>query len=138
MNTLRLPIDPEKLDSEDARAAIETAASILRGGGVVAFPTETVYGLGANALRTDAVARIFEAKRRPSWDPVIVHISDLSMLPSVAASPRLSSCAQRLMQSFWPGPLTLLLPRSASVPDIVTAGRPLVGFECPPIPSRKP
>jgi L-threonylcarbamoyladenylate synthase len=131
MRTLRLTINPDNLESEEAQTAIREAASILLGGGLVAFPTETVYGLGANALRADAVARIFEAKQRPSWDPVIVHISDLSMLSNVTASVRFTSCAKRLMQLYWPGPLTLLLPKSEGVPDIVTAGRLLVGVRMP-------
>jgi L-threonylcarbamoyladenylate synthase len=107
---------------------IARAAEILRNGGAVAFPTETVYGLGANALDADAVARIFTAKERPSWDPVIVHISDRAMLDRVAIVP---PQAERLIAAFWPGPLTLLLPRTVQVPDNVTAGRPLVGIRMP-------
>jgi L-threonylcarbamoyladenylate synthase len=104
---------------------------------LVALPTETVYGLGANALDASAVTRIFEAKQRPSWDPIIVHIAgpvaqsstSIPMLdPLVTDVP---AVAQDLMRTFWPGPLTLLLPRSAAVPDIVTAGRPLVGIRMP-------
>jgi L-threonylcarbamoyladenylate synthase len=131
MKTLRLRIDPEQLDSAEARGAIQEAAAILRGGGLVAFPTETVYGLGANAMRADAVARIFDAKQRPSWDPVIIHISDFAMLSSVVSAEPLSYCAERLIEACWPGPLTLLLPRSEAVPDIVTAGRPLAGVRMP-------
>ncbi len=133
VKTLRLRVDPTRLQSADARAAIERAASILRGGGLVAFPTETVYGLGADALSAEAVARIFAAKQRPSWDPVIVHIAgpvaNNPMLKSVAAG--MPEPARKLMAAFWPGPLTLLLPRSAAVPDAVTAGRPLVGVRMP-------
>src|ERR1700744_4184006 len=102
---------------------IARAAGILRAGGTVAFPTETVYGLGANALDANAVARIFTAKERPSWDPIIVHVSDRAMLDRVAIVP---PQAERLIAAFWPGPLTLLLPRTPQVPDTVTAGRPLV------------
>ncbi|MGH9594643.1 MAG: L-threonylcarbamoyladenylate synthase, partial [Bryobacteraceae bacterium] len=84
-----LKIDPEELDSSASRAALEQAAAILRSGGLVAFPTETVYGLGANALDAAAVARIFAAKQRPSWDPVIVHIAgpveNNPMLAAIAA-----------------------------------------------------
>ena len=120
MKTLRLSASPSDL----ARAA-----EILRAGGLVALPTETVYGLGANALDSEAVARIFAAKERPSWDPVIVHISDNSQLEQITA--QIPPAAQALMQAFWPGPLTLLLPRSAKVPDTVTAGRPLVGVRMP-------
>ena len=108
------------------------AAEILRGGGTVAFPTETVYGLGANALDSTAVAKIFAAKERPGWDPVIVHISNQFMLEHVAViSDELSERVEALMNAFWPGPLTLLLPRTAAVPDEVTAGRPLVGVRMP-------
>jgi len=108
---------------------MDRAAQILREGGLVALPTETVYGLGANAMDEEAVERIFAAKGRPSWDPVIVHIAKSEMLGQVVAEvPR---TARRLMQAFWPGPLTLLLPRAAAVPDAVTAGRPLVGVRMP-------
>jgi L-threonylcarbamoyladenylate synthase len=131
MQTLRLPINPSQLAGDDAQGAIERAASILRAGGIVAFPTETVYGLGANALQAEAVAKIFKAKQRPSWDPVIVHIGDLSMLPLIISPRQVNSCAERLMEAYWPGPLTLLLPRSESVPGIVTAGRQLVGVRMP-------
>jgi L-threonylcarbamoyladenylate synthase len=96
---------------------------------LVALPTETVYGLGANALDAGAVARIFEAKQRPAWDPVIVHIAEEAMLAGLVED--VPEAARRLMKAFWPGPLTLLLPRSAKVPDAVTAGRPLVGVRMP-------
>jgi L-threonylcarbamoyladenylate synthase len=132
MKTLRLRINPEDLDSEISRAAIGTAASILRRGGVVAFPTETVYGLGANALDGAAVEKIFQAKQRPAWDPLIVHIADLAMLSSVAAlDTPLTRSASVLVSAFWPGPLTLLLPKADAIPPIVTAGRPLVGVRVP-------
>ena len=112
--------------------SIARAARILRDGGIVAFPTETVYGLGANALDAEAVSRIFLAKQRPSWDPLIVHISDRSMLDQVATlSGPLRASAERLMDAFWPGPLTLLLPRTGAIPDAVTAGRPRVGVRMP-------
>jgi L-threonylcarbamoyladenylate synthase len=108
------------------------AAELLRRGGVVAFPTETVYGLGANALDEEAVGRIFAAKERPSWDPVIVHVSDEAMVSKVAeALGEVGARAEALMAAFWPGPLTLLLPRTAAVPDVVTAGRRLVGVRMP-------
>ena len=106
------------------------AAEILRDGGTVAFPTETVYGLGANALDAEAVAKIFAAKERPGWDPVIVHVCDGEMLRRVVTEP-LPFRAEALMKAFWPGPLTLLLPRTSAVPDAVTAGRPLVGVRMP-------
>jgi len=131
MKTLRLPVDPGKLSSEPSRSAIEQAASILRAGGLVAFPTETVYGLGANALSADAVRKIFQAKQRPAWDPVIVHVCDPAMLSTVVVHGHLHACARELMAAHWPGPLTLLLPKAEAVPAIVTAGRPLVGVRMP-------
>lgn len=135
-HTTRLPLSADQLDTPSARSALHQAAEILRSGGTVAFPTETVYGLGANALQADAVAGIFAAKQRPSWDPLIVHIADMAMLATVASHlPQPSQSAeqalQRLMDAFWPGPLTLLLPKSAAIPDSVTAGRPLVAVRMP-------
>jgi L-threonylcarbamoyladenylate synthase len=127
--TLRLAVDPADLDSAHSRDAIAAAARILRTGGLVALPTETVYGLGANALDPVAVARIFAAKLRPAWDPVIVHVADEQMVASLVSAIPDAACA--LMKAFWPGPLTLLLPRSSAVPDSVTAGRPLVGVRMP-------
>ncbi|HEX7158721.1 MAG TPA: L-threonylcarbamoyladenylate synthase, partial [Edaphobacter sp.] len=109
-------------------AGLDRAAAILRGGGTVAFPTETVYGLGANALDEAVVGRIFAAKERPAWDPLIVHACDEAMLGNVA---EVSAKAKELIAAFWPGPLTLLLPRTAVVPDVVTAGRSLVGVRMP-------
>ncbi len=116
----------------DDRSDLARAADLLRGGGTVAFATETVYGLGANALDPEAVAAIFAAKQRPSWDPLIVHISDRAMVGLLAdLSPSVLKKAESLMKAFWPGPLTLLLPRSAKVPDAVTAGRARVGVRMP-------
>jgi L-threonylcarbamoyladenylate synthase len=108
---------------------IAHAAALLRSGRLVAFPTETVYGLGANALDARAVARIFEVKGRPSTSPVIVHVGDQDMVATVAAS--WPDAAQRLAEKFWPGPLTLVLPKTSGVPDIVTAGLPAVGVRMP-------
>ncbi len=127
MPTLVLTI--ADLDMPSARSAITQAAAALRAGQLVAFPTETVYGLGANALDAAAVGRIFAAKDRPSWDPLIVHVEGEGMLRTVAAE--VPPAAQALIEAFWPGPLTLLLPRTASVPDAVTAGRSLVGVRSP-------
>ncbi len=111
------------------RRVLEEAKSILARGGLVAFPTETVYGLGANALNTDAVAGIFEAKGRPSTNPLIVHV------PDVASARLLVSAwtpeAERLAQQFWAGPLTLVLPKSSLVPDIVTGGGGTVALRVP-------
>ena len=133
VKTLRLAVDPAHLDTPESRQAIAQAADILRRGGLVALPTETVYGLGANALDSAAVARIFAAKQRPSWDPVIVHIAGpVDRNPMLdALVTHIPEPAHRLMDAFWPGPLTLLLPRSTAVPDSVTAGRPLVGIRMP-------
>jgi L-threonylcarbamoyladenylate synthase len=129
MHTLRLRVVPELVESVASREAIGRAAGILRAGGTVALPTETVYGLGANALDAAAVAAIFAAKERPGWDPLIVHVCDEGMLGTVAAE--IPETARRLIAAFWPGPLTLLLPRSELVPDAVTAGRELVGVRMP-------
>jgi L-threonylcarbamoyladenylate synthase len=133
VKTLRLVVDPAHLDSAEAERALEQAAGILRAGGLVALPTETVYGLGANALDTEAVSRIFAAKGRPAWDPVIVHLAGpdggRAMLEGLVRE--VPEAARKLMKAFWPGPLTLLLPRTAAVPDAVTAGRPLVGVRMP-------
>ena len=129
MKTLRVAVDPADLKSEASRRAIAEAAEILRGGGTVAFPTETVDGLGATALDAAAVANIFAAKERPSWDPLIVHLGDAAMLGTVAAEVKPE--AERLIDAFWPGPLTLLLPKSEQVPAAVTAGLMRVGVRMP-------
>lgn len=109
--------------------AIAEAAAVLRRGGLVAFPTETVYGLGANALDSDAVSRIFAAKGRPANNPLIVHFADVGQVERVAAD--WPEQAARLAERFWPGPLTLVLPRREGVPDIVTAGGPTVAVRVP-------
>jgi L-threonylcarbamoyladenylate synthase len=127
--TLRLRAEASRLETESVRSVIAQVASIWRGGGTVAFPTETVYGLGAHALDPAAIKAIFEAKQRPAWDPLIVHVADRSMLRSVVAE--VPPPAEQLMEEFWPGPLTLLLPRTDRVPDAVTAGRRLVGVRMP-------
>lgn len=129
MKTLRLSVAAVHLESPEADRALSRAASLLRAGGLVALPTETVYGLGANAFDAEAVARIFAAKQRPHWDPVIVHIADLAQLDGLVE--RVPEAARRLMDAYWPGPMTLLLPRAARVPDAVTAGRALVGVRMP-------
>jgi L-threonylcarbamoyladenylate synthase len=129
VRTLRLVVDPKNLETAKACEALERAAGILRGGGLVALPTETVYGLGANALDEKAVKRIFAAKRRPKWDPIIVHVASMEMLDGLVEE--VPEKARRLMEAFWPGPLTLLLKRTRAVPDAVTAGRPLVGVRMP-------
>ena len=108
---------------------IATAADILRRGGLVAFPTETVYGLGANALDREAVQRIFEAKERPSWDPIIVHGTSVEMLRTLVRE--WPSSAEALSRVYMPGPLTLLLPKRDIVPAECTAGRDKVGVRIP-------
>ncbi len=108
---------------------LERAAQIIRRGGLVAFPTETVDCLGANALDATAAAKIFAAKERPSFDPLIVHVSDRQMLQQVVRE--VPATAEKLMARFWPGPLTLVLPRSERVPGIVTSGLPTVAVRMP-------
>ena len=108
---------------------ISKAAQIIRDGGLVAFPTETVYGLGANALNPIAVAKIFEAKERPSFDPLIVHIADLADIEKLTSQP--TDLVLKLAEKFWPGPLTIVLPKSTLVPDIVSSDLPTVGIRMP-------
>ena len=108
---------------------IPEGARLIRAGRLVAFPTETVYGLGANALDAAAVRRIFEAKGRPSTSPLIVHVASLDMARQLAAE--WPEQAELLARRFWPGPLTLVLPKQAVVPDIVTAGLNTVGIRMP-------
>jgi L-threonylcarbamoyladenylate synthase len=123
------------LDASDP-ADMATAATLLCDGQLVAFATETVYGLGANALSPAAVAAIFAAKHRPSWDPIIVHIASTAKLPTITNIPAaLAPRVEALTAAFWPGPLTLLLPRNSTIPDAVTAGRPLVGVRIPAHPA---
>lgn len=110
-------------------AAVARAAELLRAGQVVALPTETVYGLAANALDAQAVARIYAAKGRPSNNPIIVHVDGLAMARRCAAA--WSEAAECLAAAFWPGPLTLVMPRAANIPEIVTAGGPTVGIRWP-------
>ncbi len=110
-------------------AEIAAAAQCIRAGLLVAFPTETVYGLGANALDPDAVARIYEAKKRPATSPLIVHVASVEQARGLVSS--WPEAAERLAQDFWPGPLTLVLPKTSAIPDIVTAGLPTVGVRMP-------
>ncbi len=120
-----VPVDAEHPSAE----VIEEAARRLRAGELVAFPTETVYGLGANALDADAVRRIFTAKGRPSYNPIIVHVADVNGARRVVSE--WPESAARLAQRFWPGPLTLVLPRRPEVPDAVTAGLDTVAVRVP-------
>ena len=108
---------------------IHKAAEIIKKGGLVAFPTETVYGLGADAFNPIAVARIFEVKKRPHFDPLIVHVASQEDLGQLVSE--IPSDARKLVEQFWPGPLTLVLLKTAEVPDIVTAGLPTVAIRMP-------
>ena len=110
-------------------ANIAYAAELIRGGKLVAFPTETVYGLGANALDADAVARIFEAKGRPHTSPLIVHVDSVEMAQTL--SDEWPDTAELLARIYWPGPLTLVVAKHPGIPDIVTAGLPTVGLRMP-------
>ena len=125
METLLLPTDtPESL----ARAVGESRA-LLQSGEIVALPTETVYGLAGDALNPAAAAKIFEAKERPAFDPLIVHLPELEWLERLAAIPAADRpLVASLTERFWPGPLTLILPRRSIVPDIVTSGLPSVAL----------
>ena len=108
---------------------IDTAAAILRDGGLLGIPTETVYGLGANGLDPEAVRRIFEAKGRPQDNPLILHIPEASWLEQYCQD--VPDAAYTLAERFWPGPLTMILPRRGAVPDAVTCGLDTVGVRCP-------
>ena len=114
---------------------VAQAVDILRAGGLVAFATETVYGLGANALNEQAVARVFEAKNRPHFDPLIVHVADESWLPRLVRE--ISPTARQLAAAFWPGPLTMVLPKTDLVPDLVTSGLPSVAIRMPSHPQAR-
>jgi L-threonylcarbamoyladenylate synthase len=138
-------------NGEDAAAAItairlgsspgdiQRAAEILKNGGLAAFPTETVYGLGADAFNIQALARVFEVKGRPRFDPLIIHIASPDMLEGLAdlgaLSPRLRPLPAKLAAAFWPGPLTLILPKRPEVPDLATAGLPTVAVRFPAHPA---
>lgn len=126
---LVVKVDHLKRSQQSLGNEITQAAAIFRQGGVVAFPTETVYGLGANAFDAKAVARVFEIKRRPRFDPLIVHVADLRQAGSLVSE--FPVTARDLARRFWPGPLTLVLPKSNRVPDIVTAGQPTVAVRMP-------
>jgi L-threonylcarbamoyladenylate synthase len=108
---------------------VQRATDIIRSGGLVAIPTETVYGLAADALDPAAVLRIFEAKQRPHFDPLIVHVADLEA--AKALSNGMDPLALRLAEAFWPGPLTLVVPKAAHVPDVVTSGLDTLGLRVP-------
>jgi len=122
--------DSARIRSADETEAVDEAARVLRGGGLVAFPTETVYGLGADATNGEAVARIFEAKGRPRFNPLIVHLPDAG---AAARLTRFDTRAARLAERFWPGPLTLVLPRAADCPvsPLASAGLDTLAVRVP-------
>ena len=124
MTTLRLPVDSSQYD-----ATVETAAKLLRQGGIVAIPTETVYGLAASAFDEKAVEKIFTAKGRPQDNPLIVHIAAKESLSAVARE--IPDKAFQLIDRFWPGPLTLVLKRNAAIPSSVSAGLDTVAVRMP-------
>lgn len=114
-------------EGAEREASLQAVCEELERGGVVALPTETVYGLAGNALNASAAARIFEAKERPFFDPLICHIPDLGWLDKITSlPPSLQPLVERLATSFWPGPLTLVLPKNACIPDLVSSGLPTV------------
>ena len=109
--------------------SIRLAGKVITSGGLVAFPTETVYGLGCDAMNAGAAAKVFEAKQRPRFDPLIVHIADRKQLEMVIES--LPLIGQRLIDTFWPGPLTLVLPKQQAIPELITAGLSTVAVRMP-------
>jgi len=119
-----LPAPPTRTEE-----AVVRAAKLLADGGLVAIPTETVYGLAANALDADAIDRVFAAKGRPAGNPLIVHVADTAMARTLAAD--WPPAAERIVSSLWPGPVTVIVPRSPRVPNAVTAGGPTVALRCP-------
>lgn len=112
---------------DDMKDAVREACALLRSGEIVALPTETVYGLAADAMNPSAVAKVFAAKERPSFDPLIVHIASRKDLRKVAVVPdEIAETVEKLASTFWPGPLTIILPKHPDIPDIVTSGLPTV------------
>lgn len=114
-------------DPAEQKKVVQEAVTLLEAGELVALPTETVYGLGADALNADAVAKVFAVKDRPAFDPLIVHVGSFEDVAEVAEVPEdLRVVVEKLMKAFWPGPLTIVLPKKECVPDIVTSGMPTV------------
>ncbi|MEM1452818.1 MAG: L-threonylcarbamoyladenylate synthase [Planctomycetota bacterium] len=130
-STPRRRVDGADVGAADTAAALDEAAALLRAGRLVAFPTETVYGLGADATDAAAVEGIYRAKGRPATNPLIAHASDAAMARTLASE--WSSDAEALAQRFWPGPLTIVVPRSDLVPDVVSAGLGTVGVRVPDV-----
>ncbi|MGS0745480.1 L-threonylcarbamoyladenylate synthase [Syntrophomonas erecta subsp. sporosyntropha] len=125
MQTRYFKVDPDKPQPD----IIAQATEIIRAGELVAFPTETVYGLGANAFSSPAVEKIYLAKNRPPINPLLIHVSNLKQVERLVET--IPDVARELMQRFWPGPLSLVLPALSAVPDIVRAGSPGVGLRMP-------
>ena len=125
MKTKIIKIDQENFNQED----LKDAANIIKDGGIVAFPTETVYGLGSNGLKEEAVRKIYTAKGRPSDNPLILHIGEVSQLEDLVEA--VPEVAKRCIEEFWPGPLTIILKRKIKVPDIITAGLDTVAVRMP-------
>lgn len=117
------------MPSASIGSSVETAKKLLEQGSLVAIPTETVYGLAGNAMRPEVVVNIFEVKDRPYFDPLIVHVSSIEKARDYVTE--ITSPAAALAHRFWPGPLTLLLPKTTNIPDLVTAGLDRVGLRCP-------
>ena len=109
--------------------SVALGARLIREGELVGFPTETVYGLGANALDARAVAKIFEAKGRPQDNPLITHVACVEEIPPLVRA--IPAAARKLMEAFWPGPMTLILPKADCIPDAVSAGLDTVGIRLP-------
>lgn len=129
MKTIIAKIDKDNLKDDFAVSQLEKAGEIIRRGGLVAFPTETVYGLGANALDEEAAKKVYEAKGRPSDNPLIVHISNLNMLDDIVT--QVPEVAKKLMDAFWPGPMTLIFNKSGLVPKGTTGGLNTVAVRFP-------
>ena len=126
MKTILAKVDLSRSDSAEV---IQTAAKILQEGGLVAFPTETVYGLGGNGLDSAACEKIYIAKGRPSDNPLILHISEFEELNPIVRE--ISPAAQKLMDAFWPGPLTMVFPKADIVPEKATGGLDTVAVRFP-------
>lgn len=124
MNTKVVILDEKNMDG----SKIVEAGRVIKEGGLVAFPTETVYGLGANALDSNAVNKIFKAKGRPQDNPLIIHVADFNIMPYVKDIPEI---AASLMEKFWPGPLTLIFNKSEIIPEVTSAGLSTIGIRMP-------
>ena len=129
MKTIVAEVNEENLNEESGRNIIRQAGEIICGGGLVAFPTETVYGLGANALDEQAAAKVYAAKGRPSDNPLIAHIADIEMLSELVED--IPDIAKKLAEAFWPGPMTLIFNKSELVPGGTTGGLNTVAVRYP-------